>query len=351
MTPLRDTGLFVGRSDELRSLWRQYAVARAGPGAVVVIHGEAGIGKTTLVGAFADAVVEEGGRVLWGACFEGGTVPYGPWTAALAGIDSAGLVVQGPSAAPIPSGRSQLALFERVANGLVALDPAPVLVLDDLHWASPDTLELLRHVAQSVASGLFMLLTHRGASLDIDAPLARTLAEVGRLRQVEDLALERLDDADAAALLTELVGRPLEPAAAERLLRDSAGNPFFLTEIGRELQRRSGLSLTSGTWRPPESIKRAIGLRLSGLSAQTRTMLELASLFSAGFAFPDMERLTGLPEELLLDCIDEALADEVLRPVDRDRYTFTHALVRQTLYERFSPSRRARLHRRVAHAL
>jgi predicted ATPase len=255
-----------------------------------------------------------------------------------------------PSAPVLSPAEGQLRLFDAVARFFERLGE-PVLVLDDMQWADASALDLLVHVARLVA-GLVIVVIFRGARLALDDPLAIRLARVGRERSCTYLLLEGLSLAEAGELLERAASKKLEPRLVEAIYGDTGGNPFFLGELGRHIQRVGGSAAREpGDWRLPESIRGAVALRLAGLSTQTWHMLQLASVFTAGFEFDELQALTELEEGLLLDCLEQALVEELVRPLDGERYDFAHALVRQTLYERLSPSRRARLHRRLAEAL
>jgi DNA-binding CsgD family transcriptional regulator len=336
--------------------------ARAGRPPVVVVHGEPGIGKTRTVAEFARAAENEDAAVLWGTCYQGGiTYPYGPWAEALGGFldgvpsdrvasvlgaDAAALAQLLPppgrlAAAPaLPTDQGRLRLYEAVVRCLQAIERTPVLVLDDLQWADADSLDLLVHVARFATRAL-IVLAHRGTELDA---AASRLAEIARHRPFEEVALASLPPADAAVLLERAARRSVSADTLETLYEQTAGNPFFLHELGRHLQR-------PGQDRLPATVRQAVGLHLAALSEPTREMLQLAAVFTAGFGFVELSALTGYGEAQLLDCLDEALAAELLEPAGEERYDFAHALVRHTLYDRFSPSRRARIHRRLAEAL
>jgi DNA-binding CsgD family transcriptional regulator len=244
-----------------------------------------------------------------------------------------------------PAGVARMRLAEVLVRVLDAFERPPVVVLDDIQWAYPESLELFGHVCR-LARGAVVVVSCRGSALDLGHPLAQRLAEVHRQRSCEYLALESLSRAEAGELLEQVAGGSLEAGLVDTVYEESGGNPFFLGELGRHLHLQRG-----GAAPLPESIRGAVGLRLAGLGAQTRHVLGLASVFTAGFAFADLAALTELDERALLECLEEALAEELVRPLDSERYDFAHALVRQTLYERLSPSRRARLHRRLAEAL
>ncbi len=364
-------GEFVGRRDELAVLEGALDSARAGAPVMVVVHGEPGIGKTRTVAEFARAAEREGAAVLWGTCYQGGiTYPYGPWAQALGafldgvprdrvasvlGPDAAALAQMLPpstrlAAAPaLPSDQGRLRLYEAVVRCLDAIERLPVLVLDDLQWADADSLDLLVHVARFAARPLIVVL-HRGGELDVTHPVAQRLAEISRQRALEHVPLSSLPLSDATVLLERAAQRSVGDQALAAIYEESGGNPFFLGELGRHLQHR-GEDPGAPGWRPPGTVRQAIGLRLTGLSAAAREMLQMASVFSSGFGFVELSAVTALDEPVLLDCLDEALAAELLEPEGVERYDFSHALVRHTLYDRFSPSRRARIHRRLAEAL
>jgi DNA-binding CsgD family transcriptional regulator len=366
------TDAFVGRVRELGRLRAAVDAAQGGPASLVVVHGEAGIGKTRTVAEFARSERRRGTVVLWGTCYQGGVVPpYGPWVDALGtyarsleagalgellGADAPVLadfvpairraLPDVPEAAALPPDQARLRLYEAVARFVEALEP--VLVFDDLQWADGDALELLVHVARYAHA--VIVAVHRGSELDIGHPVMQRLAEIGRRRPSEYILLPSLELDEAAELLARAAGHPVEPEVVETIYSESGGNPFFLGELGRHLHQHAR-ALSDGTWRPPESVRQAVALRLATLSHEGRRAIELASVFSAGFSFDELLALTRLDEDTLLDCVDEALAVEVIRPAGAERYDFAHTLVRHTLYDGFSASRRARLHRRLAGVL
>jgi DNA-binding CsgD family transcriptional regulator len=355
-------GEFIGRSTELAMLRGTLEAARAGRPPVVVVHGEPGIGKTRTLAEFARGAETEDAAVLWGTCYQGGiTSPYGPWAEALGGFldgvpgervasvlgtDAAALAQLLPppgrlAAAPaLPPDQGRLRLYEAVVRCLQSIERTPVLVVDDLQWADADSLDLLVHVAR-FATRTLIVLAHRGAELD---PASSRLAEIARHRPFEDVPLGSLPPGEAAVLLERAARRRVSDETLETIYEETAGNPFFLGELGRHLQR-------PGQDRLPATVRQAVGLHLAALSEPTREMLQLAAVFTAGFGFFELSAVTGYGESKLLDCLDEALAAELLEPAGEERYDFAHALVRHTLYDRFSPSRRARIHRRLAEAL
>ncbi|HUE29049.1 MAG TPA: AAA family ATPase [Solirubrobacteraceae bacterium] len=366
---------FVGRVDELAALEAAWlAVEAGGAGPVVVVYGEPGIGKTRIVSEFASTTLERGAEVLWGTCYEGGdSYPYAVWAEAIRGYverlggdgldralggDVRWLAPLLPDLALIdfepvsaPAGVAQVRVAEVLARLLDSLERQPVVVIDDMQWAHPDSLEVFGHVAR-LATGSLVVVSCRGTALELDHPLARRLAEVQRHRSCEYVALGSLPRIEAGQLLEQVAGEPLAASLIDAVYVESGGNPFFLGELALALQRDAGNALAEGRAPVlPESVRGAVGLRLAGLSAQGRQVLQLASVFTAGFGFTELQALTGVEDDSLLDCLDQALAEGLVFSLDAERYDFAHALVRQTLYESLSPSRRARVHRRLAEAL
>jgi tetratricopeptide (TPR) repeat protein len=366
---------FVGRLGELEALQAAWLAAGTdGVAPVIVVYGESGIGKTRTVAELARVVRARGAEVLWGTCYEGGDAqPYGVWAETVRGyaerLGADGLVAalgievrwlapllgdiapRGVERVSAPPGVARLRLAEVLARVLDSFEHPPLVVLDDMQWAYPESLELFGHVSRLARNSLVVVCC-RGTGLELGHPLAQRLAEVHRVRSCEYVTLRSLPRGEAGELLEQASGGTLETALIDAVYADSGGNPFFLGELGRHLRRRGTTSLgMGGAGRLPESIRGAVELRLAGLTTQTRHMLGLASVFTAGFGFAELAALTGLEEVSLVDCLEDAVSEVLVRPLDGERYDFAHALVREALYEGLSPSRRARLHRRLAEVL
>jgi len=333
-TPVAEPG-FVGRRRELEALTTALRSADEGSGSLVAVHGEAGIGKTRTVAEFARKARRGGSVVLWGTCYEGVAVrSFGPWAEALGGYLGTlergrtaellgrngpilaelvpGLrseLADAPAPAGLPPAEARVRLFEAVVSLLDSMPALPVLVLDDVQWADADALDLLTHVARH-ASRLLIVVTYLGSALDLVQPLAVRLAEIGRRRPSEYLRLESLSRPEATELIEEVAGAALEGWLIDTMYEESGGNPFFLGELGRHVSRQGppAASGGSGAWRVPEGLRQAVALRLAGISAQTREVLDFASVFTAGFGFDELQRLSELDHDLLLDALEEALA-------------------------------------------
>jgi DNA-binding CsgD family transcriptional regulator len=383
--------LFVGRGPELDALGGRLERALAGSGGLVLVAGEAGIGKTRMLAEFALAARERGALTLWGASFEGDWhPPYGPWVEVLGdavrSLDPARLRQAlgrgapvlarllpelGPALGEVPAVASlspeeeRFRLFDAVAQFLVAVAARQpvVLVLDDLHWTDGDSLQLLAYCGRFVGrAGLLLVGAYRDAPLDLGHPLVDTLAVLGRQATYEHLGLGGLSRAEVADYLARANRQPPPAALAGAIHAETGGNPFYVRQLWRHLVDERVAVRQHGRWvltaeighaGVPQGVRHVVARRLARLSGTARTALHAAAALTAGFDFPILQTITGLPEEALLGCLDEAVGSGLIQVARRPAgtYDFVHPIVRQTLYDDLNPDRRARLHRRLAEAL
>ena len=378
-------GRLVGRERELQALRSALETAHTGTGSVVLLAGEAGAGKTRVVQEFASVARAQGVSVLWGRCPEGGQAPYAPWESILGQCarmlspecrhgdmdESAAVLAQlvpdtraalaGLPRPESPGARDECFRLQGAIAGVIlgAAERQPlIVVLDDLQWAAPASLGVLRHVARSVDQACLLVIgMYRDAESGAAASLAQDLAEPNREQRYQHLRLKRLTRSESAALLAQLCGAPVAPAVADAIYADTGGNPFFTEGLVRDLLAE-GRDLVSPAepvlpWQIPEGMRQAIGKRLSRLSPETRRMLEVAAAFAGGIDFAVLQSLLMVLEDTLLDCLDEALQAGIIRAIsdEEEKYEFVHALVGHALYDALSPSRRIRLHRRLAEAM
>ncbi len=388
-------GSFVGRVSELTLLHDAVKDADAlRRPRVVLLSGEAGVGKTRLVSEFVHFAHERGAAVLYGRCDEDVMVPYQPWVEGLAhlvahatdemlsahvearGCDLARLlpglarrVAVAPDARSDDPETARYLLYGSVIDLLArASEDAPVVVvLDDLHWADRTTVQLLRHVAAADEDLRVVLVgTFRDSDIDAAHPLTETLAALHRESGAERVALGGLDDLELVALMESVAGHDLDAEGLElrdALRRETDGNPFFVTEMLRHLAESGALTLgNDGRWRAsaelhdvglPVSVREVIGRRVANLSADGQKVLTAAAVIGREFDLALLGAVAGTDEDALLDVLDEASEVGVVAevPGQADRYSFVHVLFQRTLYDGLSAARRRRLHRRVGEAL
>ncbi len=224
-------------------------------------------------------------------------------------------------------------------------------VLDDLQWADPQSLDVVAYVARFLPTArLVLVAAYRSGSIGLDHPLARSLAELDRHGAGTHIALGPLPD-DAARELVDALATDVEPGLAQEIVLEARGHPFFITEVVRHLGEVAAPN-APGTGLPvPQSVRNAVARRLAHLSPNTRRVLAVAAAFTGPFDFSVLAAMVDLDEDKLLAAIDEALQAQILSSAGEDQYEFSHALIRRALYDEMSPSRRARLHRRIAQAL
>jgi DNA-binding SARP family transcriptional activator len=315
-----DRAAFVGRAIELERItvaWRKVE-AGGGPAQVVLLAGEAGIGKSRLAARFAAEAGAAGATVLYGSCEEQALVPYEPFSEAV-----------GSPAADREEIESRLA-------AAAATSPV-VLVLDDLHLADRNTLALLARVARGAAGERLLIL---GGYRDADAvgtPLLGAIAELRRDCDVERVPVEGLSVEEVATLL--------DGAADPRRIHDRTdGNPFFVRELVRHLaDRRDGVEEV------PESVSDVVLARVSRLSRASAGALTAASVLGESFDLAVLQLLAESSD--LLDALDEASAAGLVDDAGGGRYRFAHALTRDAVYGAVGQSRRGELHQRAAAAL
>ena len=382
---------FTGRKPELDRLRTVLERTTTDGRQAVLLGGEPGIGKTALIGAFAREAHAAGAQVLYGRCDEGLGVAYQPFAEALghyvlhcppwelsAFVATHGtelswitpeLVRQVPDApAPLLMGAEgdRYRLFEAVT---AFIDRASrrerlVLLLDDLHWAAPPTLALLRHLLRSRAARVVVVGTYRHTEVGPDHPLTATLADLRRESGVERLLLEGLDEQGVAAIIEHAEANVVDVGGiglARALHARTGGNPFFVGEFLRHLAesgaayREAGARGTvgdTGALGLPEGVREVVSQRLSRLSAAAYQVLTLAAVVGPEFDLALLERIDqSAGTDTVLDALDEAVVAQVIGERQSGRYYFAHALVRDTIYSTLTANRRARFHHRVGDAL
>jgi DNA-binding CsgD family transcriptional regulator/tetratricopeptide (TPR) repeat protein len=384
-SPLRDTigdmprwddGPLVGRAEELTHLLEHVDRAVAGRPSAVLVAGDAGVGKTRLLDELAERARERGLRVLTGHCVDLGDVglPYLPFVdllrpvvadpelaSAAAGLPAlTDLLTAGPGAAPpddgdvvpAPAHRNlrpalddgRLQLFESVAAllGRLSADTPLLVVLEDLHWADRSSRDLLRYLLARLADeSIVIVASYRSDDLHRRHPLRPLLAELVRLPAVELVELDRLADADVAALVRHLAdaGRAIDEAEVAGVVARAEGNAFYAEELvaaGVECQTL------------PMLLADVLLARVERLGGDAQQVLRVAAVAGRRVRHELMAAISGLSVPQLEQALTEAVHHHLLVVDDRGRYLFRHALLREAVLADLLPGERVRLHGAVA---
>ena len=377
-----DRHALVGRADELAILGEWWNEAVLGTRQLVLLAGDAGIGKTRLAAELGRLAHEDGALVLYGRFDEEALAPYQPvvemvrgWSSGASleplrerlGVRAAELGILLPEFGPPPADSAtaaddpdarRLRFFDAVAAllGEAGAQAPLVLVFDDLHWADRPTLQLLRHLIRAPQPRRVLLLgTYREAELEPGHALHELIGDIRREGMLRRLQLTGLDEDEVAELVSALgVDRP-DPAFVHALHGETEGNPFFIEEVVRHLRDTKGehgpaLTLTDAG--VPEGVREVTARRLRRLRPESRQALQVASVIGREFDYDVLEAVAPQEGDDLIYALEEGVEARVLREAGRvGRYSFTHALVRATLYDGLSQLRRARLHGRVGEAI
>lgn len=399
---------FVGREPELQQLTAGLDDAWSGRGRLLLLVGEPGIGKTRTAEELATVARQRGALVLVGHCYEGDGAPaFWPWIqvmraairdrepSALQAVMGAGVVDIAqvvpevrqvlpavPAPAAIASEQARFRFFDSFVTCLkrVAQQQPSLLILDDLHWADRSSLLLLEFLARELReSRLLVIGTYRDVDLGRSHPLTQTLGELARSDGCHRFALLGLAESEVGRFIVHALGS--QPAAlVAAVYHQTDGNPFFLNEVVRLLadegRPQNATPGDARTWSIPQSVREAISRRLSGLSEACNLALQLAAVIGRDFTLPVLARVWESAAEPgrrvrvekekalpVLAALDEATNARLLEaratpttpagaaPAPLGRYRFSHALVRETLYEALPAVDRTRLHRIVGDVL
>ncbi len=385
-----ERGRLVGREREMaeaRALWSRVS---AGDGQVLLISGEAGIGKTRLVRELATHVRVLGSRVYVGACYAEGGAPYAPFAQilgraletnaegapevpdfVLAGLLALvpALRLDHPHIQPEPRlddpRAEQQRLFENLTICLAALSArAPLLlVLEDVHWADSGTLLLLRHLARHTHHRRVMIVaTYRNLSPEEAPILHETVLDLHRERLGTQLRLARLDRRGTEQLLGVLFAEEITPEFLEGIYRETEGNPFFIEEVCKALVDSGRLTYEHGRWHKPSmaelgipnSVRVAIQSRVRGLPSEAQETLQLAAVLGRVFKYRTLVAASPQTEETLLDALAYAEGAQLIEQTSGEgggTFAFAHILIPATLAESLHPLHRRQLHLRAAAVL
>jgi predicted ATPase/DNA-binding SARP family transcriptional activator len=371
----------VGREHEWATLQAAYQTASE-RGRLVVIEGEAGVGKSALANAFAEAQVRQGAPLLAAVGYPGeATLAYAPLAmlfqraaaepnlrARLAALDPTilaevgrlqpallALTNGGPAAPPDPVA-AQSRFFAGLAQAIFALlagSPPGILLLDDIHCADSATLDWLTYFARRLgAQRVCVVLVWRADETPAGHRLRQLVAESARQGAAAVIELGRLSSAAVARWVAQaLPARSAEDhTLAERLYAETEGLPFFVAEYLHMLARR-GADDSPAAWRAPSSVREFLYARLAPVTEVARQVLAAGAVIGRSFQVDAVTAASGRSDEEALAALEELLALRLVVEADGDRLDFAHTQLRQVVYDDLTHLRRRLLHRRVADAL
>jgi DNA-binding CsgD family transcriptional regulator/tetratricopeptide (TPR) repeat protein len=359
MTRRLSSSVFAGRESELGELVAAMTRAADGAPAVVLVGGEAGIGKSRLLSEFATRAADGGARVLWGQCvgLEEAAIPLLPVADALSDLADDGgdaardllaavaAPLAGPASAQLVAGpvaRLHALVLDRLERASAS---APVvLVLEDLQWADRSTLDLVAFVARRLRRDrILVVASYRTNEADRRDHLRRFLADLGTAPIAQRLELAGLTRAEMHCQVAEILGATPPAELFQAVFGRSEGNPFFAEELLAVATRSSadGLSPT---------LRDMLLARIAALDAGAQAVVRVAAAGGREVHHRLLATAAGLPEPELSAALRAAVRDHVLMARD-DGFAFRHALLQEVAYGELLPGERARLHAAFAAAL
>jgi tetratricopeptide (TPR) repeat protein len=384
--------VFVGREPELKQLQSAFDGAVSGQGALTMVVGEPGIGKTAVCQQLATYVTLRGGKTLVGHCYEEGSLslPYLAFVEAMrsyvlsrevkdlreelgtGAADVARIVSEVREklkVKPRPKGNPEeerYRLMQAVTSFLsnAATVQPLLLILEDLHDSDKGTLDMLTHISHHLGGKRLLIVgTYRDVEVDRTHPLSAALAELRRISTYGRVLLRGLNADEVRRMLESITREEVPWSLAEAVHRQTEGNPLFVQEVVRYLVEEGLISQKEGRsvkdtpieMNIPEGLRDVIGKRLSLISKECNQLLSMASVIGRDFRLEVLKKVSGLSEEGLFSALEEAkkaaVVEERTGVGAAVTYRFAHAFFRQTLYEETIAPRRIRLHQQVARAL
>jgi DNA-binding NarL/FixJ family response regulator len=337
---------FIGRAEELAYLHERRRDAGASHGGVVLVSGEAGVGKSRLLSEFGSALAQSRWRVGIGRCLEFAQRPYGPILEVLARFDA-----QAAELAPAASKQEQFetifAAFERAAART-----AIVAVIEDLHWADAATIELLAYLGARIGSlRMLIVATFRAEEFHPEHPSYAGLAKLARAARAGRIDLAPLSGPELRSFIDEaLSGIELAPETRRAVARASDGNPFFVEELLKSaVERAPGAPAQQRAL--PTTVRATLMERLGPLTADERRVLAQAAVIGRYFDLPLLAATLGADPESLVPALRRAREMQLIEEYRTAEFRFRHALTREAIYGDFLAVELRPLHREIANVL
>jgi len=369
----------VGRGDDLAVIVDAWENVVSGGIHVLTINGEAGVGKTRLAEEVLTYVQRQGYVTVGASCYKAeGRLAYGPvieWLLAppvyeallslpavwqtevlrlLPDLQTRLPGLSPPS--PLTESWQRQRLFSAVTRAVLAVPQPMILYVDNIQWCDSDTLDWLYYLQRFHPSAKILILaTLRKEALHANATLLSFLLALRHRKDITELDLAPLDQAQTVSLAQYVAGRPLGDEAAEVLYRRTEGNPLFIVEMVRASAQAplgGGDIRVAGMYETlPRRVQAVIQERLSRLSGPARSLLTLAAVIGRKFTYETLSHACGETDETLLVSLEELLKQRLIRERAPMVYDFSHGIIRDVVWADIVSARRVALHRRIAQAL
>ena len=361
----------VGRTAEWQLLTNCWQAAETGTPQVVLVSGEAGIGKTRLVEEFRVWCAQRGALTIEARSYAAeGALAYGPvidWLRSdaltmrrsrlerttlieLARLlpEIGNLIPDLPAPDPLSDSDRRQRLFDALAQAVLAPGAPLLLTIDDLQWSDHETLQFIHYLVRvAPQSRLLIATTARREEIDDDHPINDLVIGLHALDRLTSIELERLSRQETALLAGQLAGESLDEADSTQIYAETEGNPLFVVE-----SLRAGwlTGQTEDGWISPR-VQAVIASRLAQLSSSARNLSKIAATIGRAFDSTLLAHASETDEETLIQGLDELWRRRIVREQGLDSYDFTHDKIREVAYLALSPIQRRRAHLQVAGAL
>ena len=343
-------GGFVGRERELAILRQGLLAARAGTGSMLLVAGEAGIGKTRLAQEMVFRAKADGCLTAWGSCLEeDGAPPYWAWIQVLRDVARVRPELSLPALSDTRDASNPFQLYDAVVAALVAASEAGglLLVLDDLHRGDAASLGVLQVLASTLpTSRLLVVGTYRNAEVVSARPIADVLPRLLRERSVSRISLSGLRLHDTAALVEQVVEQHMPHATVRAIHERTEGNPLYIREVSELIRFGEDERVVI-----PGSLRDAIARRLESLTQGCQQLLQPAAVLGREFKLGPLTTLVRAPREMLLPLLDEAVAGGIIAKAGGSTYRFQHTLIREVIEAGVPTLERVQLHRQAANSI
>ena len=352
---------FIGRADLLEKLRERYRKAQCGDGGAVILHGEAGIGKSRLIERFVESVRANDPHVVSTAAVEYVSSPFAPivtvvdkWLQTRPELftlhpglrEAVDLILKAEADVIAPSAGERRRCFDGVAQlfRLAAADAPTTLVVDDLHYADPATVQLLQHIVSATRRSAFLLIATTRPLVIASGVAPSPISALQRLSNVTSLAVAPLTDDQCERLIADSASGLIGREGRRRIQRRAEGNPLFAEELVRQALEIGNNDLM----RVPATIFESVVERCSLLSERGREALSLAAALGRTF---DVTLLARIMDAQLADLLPIVRLAVRLGLVEEtagvDTFRFRHALTQEAIYGELLPAERREVHRRI----